>query len=304
MTRDDERAYIPYLLPHPDPEDALADHLWTRLTRGMRRIFASAAWPRFAGADWAERILNVEVTDRFHAKQGRSIGRWTLTEGGDRLVVYLKRHYRLPWWHGLMAALRPSGNWSPAMAEYHNLKWAREQGLPVPATPAVAEFLGPGGRLQSMLAVEELTGMLPLHEAVPLAFRGLPPIEFAKWKAGLTAEMVRLTRMLHDRSHFHKDLYFCHFYIAEADTRTAPERWRERVVMIDFHRLGRHRLAAAWWQAKDLGQLLYSSDVEGVTPRDRLRFWKLYCPNETFILRWVRRLAELRARTNHRHNRK
>ena len=28
--------------------------------------------------DWADRIMDVAVTDRFHAKQGRSTGRWVL----------------------------------------------------------------------------------------------------------------------------------------------------------------------------------------------------------------------------------
>ena len=41
-------------------------------------------------------------------------------------------------------------------------------------------------------------------------------------------------------------------------------------------RLARHPVAGWWWQAKDLAQLLYSSDVAGVTARDRVRFWKLY----------------------------
>ena len=73
-----------------------------------------------------------------------------------------------------------------------------------------------------------------------------------------------------------RDLYFCHFYIPEGFTRTIPENWVKRVVMIDLHRLARHPVMGAWWQAKDLAQLLYSSDVPGVTARDRARFWKLY----------------------------
>ena len=54
----------------------------------------------FAGPDWPERIMAAAVTDRFHAKQGRTTGRCVLESGGRRLVVYLKRHYRLPRWHG------------------------------------------------------------------------------------------------------------------------------------------------------------------------------------------------------------
>ena len=53
----------------------------------------SPEWPSFAGADWAERILNESVTDRLHEKQGRAIARWTLSDGnGNELVVFLKRH--------------------------------------------------------------------------------------------------------------------------------------------------------------------------------------------------------------------
>ena len=55
-------------------------------------------WPQFAGDGWQERVFDVAVTDRFHQKQGRSIGRWTLTApDGRTLVVYLKRHFKLPW---------------------------------------------------------------------------------------------------------------------------------------------------------------------------------------------------------------
>jgi heptose I phosphotransferase len=102
------------------------------------------------------------------------------------------------------------------------------------------------------------------------------PDRFAFWKRGLTAELARLASELHGRKVFHKDLYFCHFYITEDVTRRVPDTWMNRVVMIDLHRLARHPLTALWWQAKDLAQLAYSSDVPGVTARDRLRFWQLY----------------------------
>ena len=81
------------------------DTLWQRLFRGVRRLRQQPHWQEFAGPDWADRIMALAVTDRFHAKQGRSIGRLALELGGRRLVVYLKRHYRLPWWHCLLATL-------------------------------------------------------------------------------------------------------------------------------------------------------------------------------------------------------
>ena len=76
--------------------------------------------------------------------------------------------------------------------------------------------------------------------------------------------MADLSRMMHDQSVFHKDLYFCHFYIHVDDTQRIPEKWAKRVIVIDLHRLSRHRATAIWWQVKDLAQLLYSSEIPGV----------------------------------------
>lgn len=262
-----------------------AGTLWQRLIFGVRRLRHQPYWPEIAGPEWADSIMQAAVTDRFHAKQGRTIARWTLqarsaneesTDGENkRLVVYLKRHYRLPRLHGLMALLWPEGNWSPAMQEWEHLEQARAVGLPVPVAAAGGEFIGPWGQFRSFLAVEELTGMLALHEAVPLAAQRLDPLTFRRWKRGLIRQMVELTRNLHDRRWFHKDLYLCHFYIDEEDTGRLPD-WRERVRIIDLHRLAHHRWTWLWWRIKDLAQLLYSSDVNGVDARDRLWFWRLY----------------------------
>ncbi len=150
--------------------------------------------------------------------------------------------------------------------------------------------------------------MLPLHEAVPLASRLLQPHAFARWKRGLTAELARLARELHRRNVFHKDLYFCHFYVPESLLRSVPGSWANRVVMIDFHRLARpYRITAKWWQVKDLAQLLFSSEVEGVTERDRLRFWSLYrrgWPNDRGPGEWLRPLVAWKWRLYRGHNRR
>ena len=130
---------------------------------------------------------------------------------------------------------------------------------------------------------------------------------FARWKRGLVAELARLTRELHRRKTFHQDLYLCHFYVARADVLAPPADWHGRVTMIDFHRLARHRIGWAWWQAKDLGQLLYSTfAVPGVTARDRARFWKRYRTGEwggvTGPPGWVAAVARFRAGRYHRKN--
>jgi heptose I phosphotransferase len=287
------------------------DSLWRRLLLGVRRLCQRLDWPHFAGSDWADRMMDVVVTDRFHAKQGRSTARWIVTgprdseEPTQRLSVYLKRHYELPWWRGWLATLWPWRNWSPAWQEWRQLEWARRQGVPVPRAVAVAEYIGPWGRLRSFLAVEELAGMVSLQEAIPLAAVRQDARSFRQWKRGLAAEMARLTRMLHDRRCFHKDLYLCHFFIAREDTRGVPaEGWRGRLHLIDLHRLAHHPLTWRLWQTKDLAELLYSSEIVGMDARDRLAFWRAYRgdgPNRP-CCSWTRRFILYRWRRYRRHN--
>ncbi len=283
----------------------MTETLWQRLVRGSRRVLQGDAWPRLAGANWPDGIMSAPVTDRLHTKQGRSTGRLILEADGRRLAVYLKRHYRLPRWRGLLAALWPERGWSPALQEWRHLGWARAQGMPVPNAVAAAEFIGPWGRLQSMLAVEELADMLPLNEALPRAAARLDAAAFRRWKRGLVAEVVRITRALHARRHFHKDLYLCHFYIPRACTGEVP-CWRGQVHLIDLHRLRHHRWTWRLWQAKDVGQLLYSSDVPGVDARDRLCFWRAYLGPERRgrTGRLLRRLVLMKWRAYQRHNRR
>jgi Lipopolysaccharide kinase (Kdo/WaaP) family len=277
--------------------------LWQRLVHGVRHVQERPDWCAFAGADWQERIMDVPLTDDFHAKQGRSTGRWVLHGDGRSLAVYLKRHYRLSWWQGLLATLWPGHGWSPALVEARHLDWARRQGLPVPAVVAAGEAIGPWGRLQSFLAVEELTGMVPLHQAIPAAARQLDGSAFARWKRGVIDEMARLTRELHLRRCYHKDLYLCHFYVPQLDTLAGPPESRGRVHLIDLHRLGHHPWTWRLWQVKDLAELAYSAEIAGVTARDRLRFWRSYLGTGRQLASWwLRRAVLLKWQRYRRHN--
>jgi heptose I phosphotransferase len=195
------------------------------------------------------------------------------------------------------------------LQEWQRLKWAEAKGFRVPRAVAAGQFVGPWGRLQGFIAIEELHGMLPLHEAVPLAFRTLDSHAFARWKRSLVAELARIARELHSRRVFHKDLYFCHFYIPESLARSVPAEWTNRVVMIDLHRLtrARHMITRVWWQVKDLAQLLFSSEVDGVTARDRVRFWKLYrqgWQNARGPREWLRPLVNWKWQLYRGHNRR
>src|SRR5262249_39634253 len=141
-----------------EPSSLAATGWWQRLAYGASRVWQSSHWPAFAGQDWLNRALTLEPTDDFHTKQGRSTCRVFFQSPGHHLGVYLKRHYRLSRWRGLMATILPGVGWSPAWQEWRHLEWAKQQGLSVPETLAVAEFIGPWFKLQSFLAIAELTG--------------------------------------------------------------------------------------------------------------------------------------------------
>lgn len=280
-----------------------------RISRESRHIAAIPGFAALAGDDWDDRVMLDSTAEVLHTKQGRSISYWSLSDRARPFNLYLKRHYRLPRWLGLLAALWPARAWSPGLAEWEHLRWAEDHDIPVARPVAAGEFRGPWGRLQSFLAVEELREMLPLHEAIPLAARHLSPVAFARWKRGLIGELARLTRELHRRRMYHKDLYLCHFYMPESDCRSVPDSFAGRIHMIDFHRLARHRFARHWFQVKDLAQLLYSTgELPEITSRDRFRFWKLYCSGDWGVSRpprrWLRWAVLKKWTLYDRHNRK
>lgn len=247
--------------------------LLERLTRGVRRQWLSEDYRAALPEDLDARVMDLETTDRHHAKQGRSTARVRFDSPWGPLSVYLKRHYRLPWPARLAALIDPGGQHTPAAAEWAHLRRARELGVAVPDAVAAGERIGPWGTLQSYLLVAELTGCLPLHEAIPALQASLPPDRFAALKRALIAEMAAIVATLHRAALFHKDLYLCHFFLDPSVGAGASRR----LTLIDLHRLGEHRLVAWRWRWKDLGQLLFSTfGVDGIDDRDRLRFWMLY----------------------------
>ena len=247
---------------------------WGRLVRGTRWDWTAEAYRAALPPDLAASVMTMAVTDRLHAKQGRSTGRVRFDSPRGPLTVYLKRHERLPWRDRLMALLAPGrGRHSPAAAEWVHLAKARELGVPVPDVVAVGESIGPWGGLTSYLMVAELTGCEALNEVLPGLAATMPPAEFAALKRSLIPEMAEITARLHGAGAFHKDLYLCHFYLDLSRLRQPGGR----LTLIDLHRLGEHPRTALRWRWKDLGQLLYSTfGVEGIGERDRLRFWKHY----------------------------
>ncbi|QVL32986.1 hypothetical protein KIH39_03460 [Telmatocola sphagniphila] len=268
------------------------------------RLVSQPEWESIAGVGWADRIMELELSDRFHSKQGRSIVRWTVTNLGNPCVVYLKRHYKLPRWMSWARRYLPNKDFSPGLQEYHHLQWAVKQGIPVPKALAAGEFQGENGQLQGFIAIAELTDMIGLHEAIPEAERKLSPEDFRWWKHGLFAELARLSHLFHDRNAYHQDWYLCHFYIPQRMCDTPPAEWQGQVFVIDFHRLRTGPILGFQSRMKDLAQLQYSAIWPGVTAEDRQHFWKIYSKSLPRIyrklLRWGIEIKMALYRRNHR----
>jgi heptose I phosphotransferase len=224
-------------------------------------------------ADLDRTVMEIQSNDRLHEKQGRSTARVRLDGPGGSVTAYLKRHHRLPWFDRLGALLFPAGRFSPGAAEWSNLRWAEQLGVPVPAALAAGERIGPGIHLQSYLLVRELADCLELQEALPRSQNVLTREAFARWKRATVRRMAGIVARLHAARLFHKDLYLCHFFVPADPESSAGTA----VTLIDLHRLRRHAWTAGRWRLKDLGQLLYSTaGVAGLDDRDRLRFWMHY----------------------------
>ncbi|HEV3166883.1 MAG TPA: lipopolysaccharide kinase InaA family protein [Isosphaeraceae bacterium] len=277
-----------------------AGSLWARLVRGTRWTWFADRYRPALPADFAATVMTLKTDDRFHAKQGRSTARVRFHSPAGTLSVYLKRHYRLPWPARVAALVNPSGQHTPASAEWAHLEQARSLGLPVPETVAAGEWIGPWGALQSFLMVAELAGCEALNEVLPGLSLQLPAGQFARLKRTLAVEMAAITATLHGAGYFHKDLYLCHFFL----DMSALDRPGRKLSLIDLHRLGCHPWMTMRWRWKDLGQLLYSTlAVPQIDDRDRLRFWthyrRLVSPR---LPAWQARMIRLKAAQYRKHN--
>lgn len=277
---------------------------WQRWWHGESRVESSELWWKYFGDVQVQDVLRFSVREIASSKQGRSVGKIESENAHGPLVVFLKRHYRLPWWQRVLSLF--VSDQSSAMQEWRNLCWAQSVGLCVPEPLAAGEQIGPGLRLQSFLAVRELTNMLPLHRAIPLAWQTLPREKFEIWKGKLLRELACVVRQLHQAQRFHKDLYLCHFYISAEDLRSDADLHR-RLYLIDLHRMRHHRWLTTRWRVKDLAQLAFSMSVPGLEPADWQVFFRAYLDRDTLLpadkrLMWrVWRKAQRYCRQNARH---
>lgn len=250
----------------------------------------SPVWKQHVNKADAERVMDWPVSDDFHTKQGRSTGRIVIH---PQLSIYLKRHWKFTWREQLLARIKPSANWSPAQQEWHHLYWAMQNGFQVPEPLAAGQLVNVKGQLLSYLAIRELTGMLALHRAIPLASSIMPAAAFSHWKQSVFEQCAAISRKLHQAGRYHKDLYLCHFYVTTPQVNTIEPG---PLAIIDLHRMGQHPLMGWRWQIKDLAQFLYSSwGVAGIEERDRDSFIHAYLQKDRMTVHEKKLVADDRA---------
>ena len=276
--------------------------LWQRWSRGVSWTWINDRYRAHLPEDLGANVMTLESRDRFHAKQGRSTARVVLVRADRPLAVYLKRHFRLPWPARLAAFVDPGGKHSPAAAEWAHLERARALGIDVPEVVAAGEQIGPWAQLQSFVMIAELSGCEAVNELLPQLAAQLDSRAFEALKRHIIDAMARITATLHAARNFHKDLYLCHFFLDHEGLKVPAFR----LSLIDLHRLEEHKLWPDWWRWKDLGQLLFSTyGVDGITDRDRWRFWRIYRGRVGIRRpRWHARMVRLRAARYLEHNRK
>ena len=112
-----------------------------RVMKGSRWVWTSADYRAALPVDLDESVLEIESSDRHHAKQGRSTARVRFDSPWGPLTVYLKRHLELPWKDRLAAMIltrragtrpaRPSGPTSRKPARWGSAcptPWPRASG--------------------------------------------------------------------------------------------------------------------------------------------------------------------------------
>lgn len=85
----------------------------------------------------------------------------------------------------------------------------------------------------------------------------------------LLATLAEAARRLHAANLFHRDFYWCHFFVRET------ERGRFTITLIDLQRVRRRRWTRWRWLVKDVAQFLFSAP-DSVTTSDRLYWFRCY----------------------------
>lgn len=171
--------------------------------------------------------------------------------------LFMKRYYPRPTINRLVSFVFGSGRVSEAAAEYRNIRFLREAGVPTMREIMFGEDGGWLGPLRSYLIVSSVPG-----DALERCGQ-----EFMDRHAGnpeavdtLTDELITLAVGLHKTGFVHRDFYASHIFLHEHEGIL-------ELYLIDLARAFRPRARLFRWRVKDLSQLKYSMPVQWVSSK-------------------------------------
>ncbi|QDU59825.1 Lipopolysaccharide core heptose(I) kinase RfaP [Planctomycetes bacterium Pan216] len=223
-----------------------------------------------------EAVMQAEDVTVVRRVGQRDNTRLTLARASDGKVVraYMKRHVSRCFGDWLFGIVSGRGWSPPGIAEAESVAAARRAGVATMTTIAAGcEINERPWQAASFFVSEEIDGGVPADDFWRAEFPSDAggDNEHDPRRDAVIEALARSARRLHGAGMFHRDFYWCHFFV-----RQHPhEPGKFAAHLIDLQRIVRRPLLAARWRLKDLAQFVYSIP-EGALSNDERRRWFEY----------------------------
>ncbi len=169
-----------------------------------------------------------------------------------------------------------------AMNEWHGAHHLQRLGIDTLSIAGYGNESGNPAHRQSFIITDEISHAQSLEEFCS-TWKHHPPrraadVRFKRW---LIQRLAQTARQLHKSGANHRDFYLCHFLLQPGYESNQLSDRASRLFVIDLHRMQLRRRTPPRWKIKDVAGLHYSSMDLGLTRRDKLRFIKLYRPEQS-----------------------
>jgi tRNA A-37 threonylcarbamoyl transferase component Bud32 len=272
IARDQERRINSPAANKGNMKDFLLNEKYTELLK-QNGVADARSLCQLAGTDVKKKVAE------------RGTEKILLKSAGGEFETYLKRYRPLPLFEILknLFSLKPVF-FDGAFHEWKALTAFAECGIPAPEPVAAAKFADEtcvlSAGIRNYVRASELFG-------------SFSRADFPR-KKRIIAKIAKLAATMHRSNFAHQDLYLLHFFVVSSEN--------DKVYLIDLQRVIMSEKLSKRWIAKDLGQLLFSS--EGLCSRtDVMRFWLGYAKiiprfkkDRAFIRRILRKAETIRTR--------
>lgn len=257
LTPNNHRWPADYVAVEPDRFLIRADLLIDFETRGWRTagdVLSDPRIPIFRRVEDRENGIVEFMTDQHSPTRG-----------------FIKRHHvpasRREWWRG-KESLDPPG-WHEAIAT----GWCQQAQIATANVLAAGFIVDAAGKpSESFFLSEELVGFLPADR---WATENLPQDPADPRRRAFLACLADMAGRFHQEGLFHRDFYWCHFFVRENEPALFDLR------LIDLQRVHRPTWRTWRWRLKDLAQLLFSAPPGFLIGRERQQWLARYFGTES-----------------------